>query len=59
MSKAKFRIKVEERCEECIGEGTIYYPANSPLTCSDCDGEGYVEVYVSLKDLLILLTEEK
>lgn len=58
----KIRIKIEIRCETCEGEGQILSLEDNVapiLNCSDCDGTGYQEEYVSLADFKDLVKEEK
>jgi DnaJ-class molecular chaperone len=60
MSK-KYRILIEETCQDCEGEGALLVSSPNPelppegAECSGCDGTGFQEITVSLgglKDLL-------
>lgn len=56
--KARVRIKIEEICEECGGIGRADFEDGSKVECSDCDGTGYTEKYIDIKELKKLIKEE-
>lgn len=55
----EMRIPVEETCEECKGSGKHSFKDTDEKTqefvCSACDGEGYQQFYVTLKQLKTML----
>jgi DnaJ-class molecular chaperone len=54
----KYRIKIEEPCKECDGQGEILSVLTQKIyTCSDCDGSGYQEESISLGMLKELLED--